>query len=296
MIRSIALLLALILTHPALAQTAPPPAPNPSPAKATPAKVSAAKPAPAKVSPAKPALKKPAAPTPDAGAASADAAAAAQHGPCIGVISHLGPFVLQNIGMTVFTNEFKEVPIESWALDDLVVARVRAAAGTRIAVRRIAYAASAFDPFDHPASRLFRNANEDLKSVVQSIAPGGGCERYVVVIRGQSEFAGTNQRMEGLGVINRDSLLLSRTYLFALTSIIVYDGHTFDVLKHGAGSTGEDKILSALLGTNPVRGPSREVKDFAWPPSPDATANLRDQLRTLLADSLDKALPELLAP
>jgi hypothetical protein len=61
-------------------------------------------------------------------------------------------------------NDLKEVPIESWGLDDLVVARVRAAAGAGIAVRRIAYPANAFEPFDHPPSRLFRDAEKDLKS------------------------------------------------------------------------------------------------------------------------------------
>jgi hypothetical protein len=40
----------------------------------------------------------------------------------------------------MFGNELKEVPIESWGLDDLVVAReMRAAAGTHFAVRRNSY-------------------------------------------------------------------------------------------------------------------------------------------------------------
>jgi hypothetical protein len=123
-IRTVALLLALAVAQPALAQTAPPPAPAPSPAKP---------------SPAKPAAKKPAPPKPDAGAPTV-AAAAAQRGPCIGVIPHIGDhFVVQTIGLGIFGNQLKEVPIGSWGLDDLVVARVRAAAGTRFAVRRIAY-------------------------------------------------------------------------------------------------------------------------------------------------------------
>lgn len=275
MIRTAAVLLALALAQPALAQTAPNPAP--------------------KLAPAKPAPRKPVPPKPDAGVGSADPAAVAQRGPCIGVIPHLGRFVVQKIGMTVFNNERDEVAMESWALDDLVVARVRAVAGTRYAVRRIAYAGTAFDPYDHPPSRLFRNADADLKGVVQTIARGGGCERYVVVVKAQSQYAGTNQMVEGLGIINRGSLLLSRTYLFALTLILVYDGHTFEVLKHGAGSTSEGLTLGALLLTNPVHGPSRELKDLSWPLAPGAVMGLRDSVRSLLAESLDKVLPELLA-
>src|SRR5580698_8659270 len=47
-IRTVALLLALAVVQPALAQTAPTPAPNPSPTKPSPAKPAAKKPAPAK--------------------------------------------------------------------------------------------------------------------------------------------------------------------------------------------------------------------------------------------------------
>src|SRR5579862_6519524 len=118
-IRNVAVVLALAVAQPALAQTAPTPAPNPSPAKS-----STIKPSPAKPSPAKPAAKKPARPKPDAGATPA-AAASAPRGPCIGVIPHVGDhFAVRTVGLTVFGNDLKEIPIESWGLDDLVVARV----------------------------------------------------------------------------------------------------------------------------------------------------------------------------
>jgi hypothetical protein len=219
-IRTVALLLALAAAQPGLAQTAPTPAPTPKP------------------SPTKPALKKPAPPKPDA----APAPAAAQRGPCIGVIPHLRDrFAVQTIGLTMFGNDLKEIPIESWGLDDLVVARVRAAAGPRIAVRRIAYSANAFEPFDNPPNRLFRNASKDLKNVVQAIAGASGCERYVVVSKGVGQWVGTNQPLEGIGIVNRGTF----TYLFTDTTLFVFDGHTFDVLKTGAGTL--DKAKSCLI-------------------------------------------------
>jgi hypothetical protein len=290
-IRTFVVLLALAVAQPALAQTAPTPAPNPSPTKP---------------STTKPALKKPAPPKPDAGAPAA-AATAAQRGPCIGVIPHLRDrFTVQTIGLTAFGNDLKEVPIESWGLDDLIVARVRAAAGTRIAVRRLAYPANAFEPFDNPPSRLFRNASKDLKGVVQTIASTGGCERYVVVIEGRGQWVGTNQLLEGIGMANRGTY----TYLFADTSLLVFDGHTFDVLKTGAGALDKDKIVpdpfvNAMLQTERVRGPNRELKQFPrpnepdavfiWPPTHDTVMGLRDATRALLAESLDNVLPKLLA-
>src|SRR5271167_4920386 len=82
---------------------------------------------PSASSPATPTAKKPA---PKAKAAAKPAAAAADSGPCqIGVIPAIGDkFLLEHIGLMVFGNEFTDAPIESWGLDELVVARVRAAA------------------------------------------------------------------------------------------------------------------------------------------------------------------------
>src|ERR1700685_762568 len=170
-IRSVALWLALAMAQPALAQTAPTAAPKPSPTK----------PSPAKPVPAKPAAKKPEPAKPDA---------AAQSGPCgIGVIPHIGEsFLLQSFGITVFGNELKKVPIESWGLDDLLVARVGAAAGPPFAVRRMAYPANAFATLDDPPP--FHNGENDLKEIAQTVSRTGGCERYVVVARGPILIAG----------------------------------------------------------------------------------------------------------
>jgi hypothetical protein len=274
-IRSFALLLAL--AQPALAQTAPTAAPKPSPTK----------PASAKPMPAKPAAKKPEPPKPDA---------AAQSGPCIGVIPHIGEsFEVQKIGL--FSFEDKEVPIDSWGLDDLVVGRVRAAAGARFVVRRIAYPANA----PKPHKSLFHDPEDDIKAIVQTIARAGECERYIVVLRSGSQFATTRYSVEGVGILNAPSItnLEGATYLFALTALYVVDGRTFDVLKQGAGSIEEDNgnlLLNGLSHKTPLHGPSRELKDFSWPPAPDAMTGLRDPTRALLAASLDVALPRLLAP
>ena len=58
--------------------------------------------------------------------------------------------------------------------------------------------------YDNPPSRLFRNGEADLKAVVQSITHAGECERYVVVVKGSAQYANTNQRMEGIGVLHSE--------------------------------------------------------------------------------------------
>jgi hypothetical protein len=293
-IRNVALWLALAVAQPVLAQTAPTAAPNPSPTKPSPTKLLPTKPSstkssPTKPTPAKPVAKKPEPPKPDA---------AVQSGPCgIGVITHIGEsFAVQSVGLTMFGNDLKQVPIESWGLDDLVVARVRAAAGPRFTVRRIAYPANAFEAYEK--FHLTLNADNELKEVVQTIAGGSGCGRYVLVIKSGSPFGATNQAVAGIGIVDSPRVFgLSRTYLFAMTALFVFDGQTFEVIKKGRGSTEVgNPLLNDLLGMNPLRGPNREYKDFPWPPAPDAVTALRDPTRALLAASLDKVLPELLAP
>ena len=282
MIRNVALWLALALAQPALAQTAPTAAPNPSPTK----------PSSTKPTPAKPTAKKPEPAKPDV---------AAQSGPCIGVIPHIGEsFAVQSIGLTAFGNDLKEVPIESWGLDDLIVARVRAAASPRFTVRRIAYPANAFEAFDHPP--LFHDPDVQIKRVVQTIAGGSGCERYVVVVESGANWGDSNQGVRGIGIVHRGGIIdrFSVAYLFAVTALFVIDGRTFDVLKKGAGGIADDDTLVDRLRRSvshetPILGPSRELEDFAWPPAPDTVTGLRDPTRALLAASLDVALPRLLA-
>jgi hypothetical protein len=56
----------------------------------------------------------------------------------VGVISALGDrFALQKVGITVFGNDYTDIPIEAWKIDDLVAAKVGAHLSKRFEVRRI---------------------------------------------------------------------------------------------------------------------------------------------------------------
>jgi hypothetical protein len=124
---------------------------------------------------------------------------------------------VQEIGL--FSYSRNEVPIEPWGLDDLVVARVRAAAGPRIGVQRITYDSHAFDPYSKPTT-LFHSPEASLKDVVQSITHAGECERYVVVVKGSAPYNTTHYTMDGIGVLH----VLGKSYLFAISSLRVWMG------------------------------------------------------------------------
>jgi hypothetical protein len=255
------------------AQSAPPPATTGTPT-GTPAIKPAVKKAPPKAkTAAKPTLKP------------------IENGPCqLGVIPAIGDqFAVQKVGLTIFGNGLTEVPIDGWALDDLVVARVRAAA-PGIAVRRIAYAKGEFETYEHPAPSLFRNSEKELTTIVRQITANASCERYVVVTKLDGQLGGTNQTLRGIGILNYGTSLFSRTYLFANIRITVFDGKTFDTHKI------RFDLGSILTGTfdRLTRDPLSELDNASFPePATEAvnSAILRDHARTLVAANLDKALP-----
>ena len=221
-------------------------------------------------------------------------AAPVESGPCrIGVIPVVGDvFAVQKVGLTIFNIEYAEVPIEAWGLDDLVVAHVRAAAGPGTGVRRIAYPREAFAPYDHPAPSLFGRPESNLTNIVRQVTANAGCERYVVVTKINSQLEGTNQTMRGIGVYNRNlGSLISHSRLFASIQVTVFDGQTYEIAKRpfdlGAA------FAKSLAGENPLT----RLDDAAFPEPAAAAASsaiLREGARALLAESLDKTLPDLL--
>jgi hypothetical protein len=221
----------------------------------------------------------------------------ADSGPCqIGVIPVIGDtFVVQKVGLMVFGNELTEVSTSGWGLDDLVVARIRAAA-PGATVRKITAAKDAFAAIKRPEglSGLFHDTNADLVAAVRQIVAGTHCKRYVLVRRYGSQFSNTNQDVRGVGIVS----WAGRTYSFALTYIRVFDGEDFSIIKRGAASTDDEPAISRALMLNPIRGPSRKLEEGFFPSAPgEAVSNpaLRDEIRALLAASLDQTVPAMLS-
>jgi hypothetical protein len=237
----------------------------------------------------KPAVKKPA---PKA-RISAKPPGPADNGPCqVGVISVIGDeFVVQRVGLTIFGNEYSEVPIEGWGIDDLVMTRVRAAL-PNTAVKRITYPKGTFAPYDHPAPALFRNSRDDLTAIVRQITANAGCQRYVVVTKLTGQVDGTNQTHRGIGVLNRGigTGALSHTSLFTDVDVSIFDGQTFAPHKNTFNLEGS--LKRALLGEW-ARDPLSKLENDAFPEPAAvaaASATLRDRTRSLLTAVLDKTL------
>jgi hypothetical protein len=204
------------------------------------------------------------------------------------------PIGLKKVGITVFGNEYSEVPSDAWGIDDLVVARVRTAAGAGIAVRRIAYGKEAtYELYEKPGKGLFNNPRENLTTAVRHIAANSRCARYIVLTRFAGNLPGTNQSLQGIGVLTREPF--GRAAIFAYFDVTIFDGQTFAIHADPFGSFGAR--LSSSLARLAKDDSLRAIEGAEFPASPDAAVKdtkLRDAARALVAERLDKILPEYL--
>jgi hypothetical protein len=247
---------------------------------------------PAAATPTKPVTKKA---TPKAKAA-AKQPVAAETGPCkLGVISALGDrFAVQKFGLTIFETEESEVPVEGWGLDDLVVARVRAATGADPTVRKIAYPKGAFEPFYHPTSRFLPDPREGLPAIVKSITPAANCERYLVVTRFKGQVPGTNLMLDGIGAYSRGLGSIARhSHLFANVGVTLLDGGNYETISRPFAGLGTRLAEGLRLTEDPLT----KLDNSLFPEPATAVpgnATLRERTRTLIAARLDQTLPNYL--
>lgn len=248
--------------------------------------------APTASAPAKPVTKK----TAPKAKPAAKRPVAAETGPCrLGVISALGDrFAVQKFGLTVFETEESEVSVDGWGIDDLVIARVRAATGADPAVRKIAYPKGAFEPFYHPTSRFLPDPREGLPAIVRSITPAANCERYLVVTRFKGQVPGTNLMLDGIGAYSRGlGSLVRHSHLFANVGVTLLDGGNYETISRPFAGLGTRLADGLRLTEDPLTKLDNSLFPEAAAVVP-GNATLRERTRTLIAARLDQTLPNFL--
>ena len=247
---------------------------------------------PAATAPVKPVAKK----TAPKAKAAAKQPAAAEAGPCrLGVISAVGDrFAVQKFGLTVFETEESEAAVDGWGLDDLVVARVRAATNNEPTVKRIAVPKGAFHPFYNPTSRFLPDPREGLPAIVRGITPTAKCDRYLVVTRSKGQVPGTNLLLDGVGAYNRGiGSVLRHSHLFAHIALSMLDGVTYERINRPFAGVG----ARLAAGLRITEDPLTKLDNSLFPESTAAVqgnATLRERTRTLIAANLDQVLPDYL--
>jgi hypothetical protein len=198
-------------------------------------------------------------------------------------------FNLQKIGLTVFANEFKSLPIESWKLEDKIYGKTKALLGKDFAIKNIPATYEAFQPLREPGG-LFRDTEGERKAIVQKIASGSSCDFVLVVMGNTSQFGSSNQYVGGLGVVETGTDVFGYTrQVHALTFFYVYDGKTFQVLRYQRGESEESTLFKT------IHGPSVEINGEQHA-SMQALADdpkTRDIVWRLLEKSLELTVPQL---
>jgi len=209
------------------------------------------------------------------------AAPAAPALPKIGVVSAIGDkLYLRKVGVTVFGNEAEEMAIESWRLDDLMIAKVRIALAGRFDVRPVTYQRA---PFASLAERNEIFAREHRPELVRSGVSPQGLDGYLVITKSRSQYGNSNQSLLGLGVVEGGSKLFgTQLYAYANYVLGMVDGRNWTISEQAAP-------FLPPRSASEIGGISGKVDKSLWPASPDAAANQR--LKAALAGLIDRSLP-----
>ncbi len=217
----------------------------------------------------------------------------------LGVIVVVGDeFMVKRIGVTQFQSSETKVPI-NWGLEDLIFARVRAAAPRGLSVLKIPFDKSKLPKRDESKIGLFRDEKAELADFMRKATEGTSCQRYVWVGNSISQFGSSGYSVRGIGIVNHDVLVGHRIYFFALSYIRVFDGRDFSITRHGSALTHIDPLLKRVLLGTLILGPYSELAEASFPDNPESVAGnlaFREYARALLTASLDRTLPIMLRP
>jgi hypothetical protein len=218
---------------------------------------------------------------------SAFVAAAAPAGPLrtLGIISVAGSkFEVRKVGRMVFGNDLKEVAVDSWGIGDLLADRARALLSSSFNIRPVTYQKP---PFLEP-NPIWNTMGDKVRAE----AKPQGLDAYLAIIPAGSNYGGSNQALNGLGIVDGPGIVTQpdNYHLYALYEMYLIDGHQFSALAHrGAIMPGEH---FNPFDSSPILGPNRKVDESWWPTSLDIASNQR--LKAAVIDLINQSLPNTL--
>jgi hypothetical protein len=160
--------------------------------------------------------------------------------PKIGIVSAIGDkFYLRKVGITVFGNESEEMAIDSWRLDDLMVAKVRAALVPRFDVPAVTYRR---EPFASLADRNEMIPQEHRPELVRMGVLPQGLDGYLVITKSRSRYAQTNQTLLGFGIVEGTTVFGPQFYAYANYALGMVDGRTWEVTANAVGSLAGGRL------------------------------------------------------
>jgi hypothetical protein len=211
--------------------------------------------------------------------------------PKIGIVSAIGDkFYARKFGLFALGNDFKEMAIASWGIDEMMTAKLRAALSPRFDVRPVTYKRAVFAAFPDRSGFLAQYFRPEL--VRTDVFPQG-LDAYLVVVKSErsygprNSYGGSSQLVHGLGSAAGNTDVDPIVFVHAYYHIALVDGHDFQIKSQAASEIpGPRKYFWA---PDFMSSPSRQVDASLWPKSLDAAAN--QQLKGVVVDLIDKSLP-----
>jgi hypothetical protein len=210
----------------------------------------------------------------------------------IGIISAVGDkFTFTQSGLTGFDNTPRSFSVETWGLDEQIVARATAVLGQHFQVQTVTYQRELFSAPERvssiPGADLVRE--DPLKELVRSHVAPQGLDAYVVITKATLKYGTRGVPVNGIGLIRHRALLDSSAIVHALYVIRVIDGHTFRTIdKKSAGPVDNSSFVR-------LTGPSRPFDAADLPPISDPLRNesLKAAVLDLINQSLEPTLRDL---
>jgi hypothetical protein len=131
---------------------------------------------------------------------------------------------------------------------------------------------------------------------MRELTKGTNCHRYIQIGNSISRFSTSNYTVGGFGIVDQNVLLGHRVFLYAMAFIRVFDGQDFSIIRQSTAVTNFTPMVVQNL-THPMFGPYRDLPAESFPTRPEDAAGdlaLRDGVRAMLTESLDKTLPYML--
>lgn len=195
----------------------------------------------------------------------------------------------------VFGNSLDEVATGSWGIDDFVAGRIQGILSGKYAMHRLPLSGQNLNALEQAGAGglLFGGSSAAVSGPLSAAAGGAKCDIYITVTRSAATFAGTNQKVGGLGIVEQAGLF-ERVYVHAIFDIRTYDSNLAHLRTERAAM---NPLLVSGLTPPGIYGMYTKV-DASWFPAPPQSApqsaQLKNATRELVGEGLTKTLPTML--
>lgn len=213
-----------------------------------------------------------------------------KNGGTVCLMSSVGKkFELKKVGIMVFGNEHKMISIADWEIDEKVILKVKSLLGKRYAIKRIEFSEETLKAAFDETFGAFRDLAAQRREVLGDQVNSAKCTYLLTITPGGSKFGTSNQYVQGLGVVDAESILGDSRRLYALSYLQVFDAKTMKRLDWARGGTDEDTLFAT------IKGPFKDIEAGAEIPGEAFAADpeTRKIVWAFLERSLELSMPGL---